>query len=147
MQPNKHRRFKMTQITETFLFNDFDLVWKNLIDQKSSYLPVITNKMNYPVDIFTTDDGIQFEIAAIGKEKSDIEILTEGETLRIKYDKTIVPHRDFIHKGIAKRSFDFAWKISKELDLMKAEANMDKGLLTITVPYAKDRAQKQIFIK
>ena len=59
----------MTQITETFLFNDFDLVWKNLIDQKSSYLPVITNKMNYPVDIFTTDDGIQFEIAAVGKEK------------------------------------------------------------------------------
>jgi len=137
----------MTQLTETFLYNDFDLVWKNLFDQKSSYLPVITNKMNYPVDIFTTDTGIQFEIAAVGKDKSDIEILTEGETLRIKYDKVDGPKREFIHKGIARRSFDFAWKISKELDLAKAEANMDKGLLTITIPYAKDRAPKQIFIK
>jgi HSP20 family molecular chaperone IbpA len=137
----------MTQLTETFLYNDFDLVWKNLFDQKSSYLPVITNKMNYPVDIYTTDNGIQFEIAAVGKEKSDIEILTEGETLRIKYDKGIEEKRDFIHKGIAKRAFDFAWKISKELELSKAEAAMDKGLLTISIPYAKDRAPKQIVIK
>jgi len=137
----------MTHFKETFLYNDFDLVWKNLFDQKSSYLPVITNKMNYPVDIYTTDKGIQFEIAAVGKEKSDIEILTEGETLRIKYDKDADEKRDFIHKGIAKRAFDFAWKISKELDLSKGEASMDKGLLTISIPYAKDRAPKQIVIK
>ena len=95
----------MTNFKETFLYNDFDLVWKNLFDQKSSYLPVITNKMNYPVDIYTTD------------------------------------------KGIAKRDFDFAWKISKELDLSKAEASMAKGLLIISIPYAKDRAPKQIVIK
>ena len=137
----------MTQITESFLYNDFDLVWKNLFDQKSSYLPVITNKMNYPVDIFTTDNGIQFDIAAVGKEKSDIEILTEGETLRIKYTKGVDEQRDYIHKGIVKRAFDFAWKISKELDLSKAEARMDKGLLSVTIPYAKDRAPKQLVIK
>ena len=137
----------MTHFKETFLFNDFDLVWKNLIDQKSSYLPVITNKMNYPVDIYTTDNGIQFDIAAVGKEKKDIEILTEGETLRIKYTKGVDEQREYIHKGIAKRAFDFAWKISKELELSKAEATMDKGLLSITIPYAKDRAPKQLVIK
>jgi HSP20 family molecular chaperone IbpA len=137
----------MTHFKETFLLNDFDLVWKNLIDQKSSYLPVITNKMNYPVDIYTTDNGIQFDIAAVGKEKQDIEILTEGETLRIKYTKGVEEHKDYIHKGIAKRAFDFAWKISKELDLTKAEAAMDKGLLSVTIPYAKDRAPKQLTIK
>jgi len=103
--------------------------------------------MNYPVDIYTTDKGIQFEIAAVGKDKSDIEILTEGETLRIKYQKNVEEQRDFIHKGIAKRDFDFAWKISKELDLSKAEASMAKGLLIISIPYAKDRAPKQIVIK
>ena len=64
----------MTNFKETFLYNDFDLVWKNLFDQKSSYLPVITNKMNYPVDIYATDKGIQFEIAAVGKDLSLIHI-------------------------------------------------------------------------
>ena len=137
----------MTNFKETFLFNDFDLVWKNLFDQKSSYLPVRTNKINYPVDIYKTDNGIQFEIAAVGKDKSDIEIITEGETLRIKYQKDVEEQRDFIHKGIASRNFDFAWKISKELDLSKAEAIMEKGLLLISIPYTKDRAPKQIVIK
>lgn len=137
----------MTHFKETLLFNDFDLVWKNFFDQSSKYLPVISNKMNYPVDIFSTKDGIQFEIAAIGLEKSDVEILTEGETLRVRYDKEQEKKREFIHKGIAKRAFDFAWKISKELDLNKGDAKMDKGLLTITIPYAKDRAPKTITIK
>ena len=137
----------MTNFKETFLFNDFDLVWKNLFDQKSSYLPVRTNKINYPVDIYKTDNGIQFEIAAVGKDKSDIEIITEGETLRIKYQKDVEEQRDFIHKGIANRNFDFAWKISKELDLSKAEAITEKGLLLISIPYTKDRAPKQIVIK
>ena len=137
----------MTHFKETLLFNDFDLVWKNFFDHKSSFLPVTSNKMNYPVDIFSTDNGIRFEIAAVGKDKSDIEILTEGETLRIRYDKEPETKREFIHKGIAKRAFDFAWKISKELDLTKANAAMDKGLLTIDIPYAKDRAPKRLTIK
>jgi HSP20 family molecular chaperone IbpA len=137
----------MTHFKETLLFNDFDLVWKNFFDQSSKFLPVTSNKMNYPVDIFTTDNGIQFEIAAVGLEKTDIEILTEGETLRIRYDKDQSEQRDFIHKGIAKRAFDFAWKISKELDLTKANAKMEKGLLSIDIPYAKDRAPKRLTIK
>ena len=137
----------MTHFKETLLLNDFDLVWKNFFDQTSKFLPVTSNKMNYPVDIFTTDNGIQFEIAALGLEKSDIEILTEGETLRVRYDKGQEEKREFIHKGIAKRAFDFAWKISKELDLTKAGAIMEKGLLSIDIPYAKDRAPKRLTIK
>ena len=137
----------MTQLRERLLFNDFDLVWKNFFDRNSNYLPITQNKMNYPVDIFSTDNGIQFEIAAVGLEKSDIEILTEGETLRVKYGKEENPTKEFIHKGIAKRAFDFAWKISNDLDISKAIAEMDKGLLCISIPYAKERAPKRLTIK
>mgnify|MGYP003648229232 FL=1 len=138
----------MTQLRESILFNDFDLVWKNFFDRNSNFLPITQNKMNYPVDIYTTDNGIRFEIASVGLDKSDIEILTEGETLRVKYasdeDK---PKNEFIHKGIAKRAFDFAWKISNDLDISKANAEMDKGLLCIDIPYAKERAPKRLTIK
>jgi HSP20 family molecular chaperone IbpA len=137
----------MTQLRETLLFNDFDLVWKNFFDRNSNFLPITQNKMNYPVDIFSTDTGIQFEIAAVGLEKSDIEILTEGETLRVKYGREEKPSKEFIHKGIAKRAFDFAWKISNDLAISKADAKMDKGLLCITIPYAKERAPKRLTIK
>jgi len=137
----------MTQLRETLLFNDFDLVWKNFFDRNSNFLPITQNKMNYPVDIFSTDIGIQFEIAAVGLEKSDIEILTEGETLRVKYGREEKSSKEFIHKGIAKRAFDFAWKISNDLAISKADAKMDKGLLCITIPYAKERAPKRLTIK
>ena len=59
----------MTHFKETFLFNDFDLVWKNLIDQKSSYLPVITNKMNYPVDIYTLSKYTISKLLSISKKE------------------------------------------------------------------------------
>ena len=137
----------MTNFKETLLFNDFDLVWKNFFDRNSNFLPIATTKMNYPVDIYTTDIGIRFEVAAVGLDKSNIEILTEGETLRVKYASDEKPLKDFIHKGIAKRAFDFAWKISNDLDISKANAEMDKGLLCIDIPYAKERAPKRLTIK
>lgn len=138
----------MTQLTETLLYNDpFDLVWKNFFDRGSNFLPIAQNKMNYPVDIYTTDDGLYFEIAAVGLEKSDIEILTEGETLRVQYRKDGPDNKDFIHKGIAKRAFDFAWKISTDLNMSKASAEMDKGLLRISIPFAIERAPKRLTIK
>ena len=137
----------MTQLRETLLFNDFDLVWKNFFDRNSNFLPIATTKMNYPVDIYTTDTGIRFEVAAVGLDKSDIEILTEGETLRVIYASDEKPLKDFIHKGIAKRAFDFAWKISNDLNISKANAEMDKGLLCIDIPYAKERAPKRLTIK
>jgi len=135
----------MTQLTETVL-KDFDLVWKNFFVPTSKYLPIISNKMNYPVDIYSTDVGIQFEIAAVGLEKSDIEILTEGETLRVIYDKEEKETKAYIHKGIAKRAFDFAWKISPDLNISKATANMESGLLCISIPYAKERTPKRLMI-
>ena len=53
----------------------------------------------------------------------------------------------YIWRGIGRRSFDLAWKISSDLDLHKASATMDKGLLTIDIPFAESRAPKQLTIK
>jgi HSP20 family molecular chaperone IbpA len=135
----------------TQLLNDFDLVFKNFFDHQSRFQPVVGNKMNYPVDIFLKDDKLHFEIAAVGLKQSDIEILTEGETLRVKHDKNEVGdpmyNNEYIHRGITRRSFDFAWKISTDLDLSKAAATMRDGLLQITIPYAEDRAPRRITIK
>ena len=135
----------------TQLLNDFDLVFKNFFDHQSRFQPVAGNKMNYPVDIFLKDELLHFEIAAVGLKQSDIEISAEGETLRVKHDKQEIGdsgyNNEYIHRGITRRSFDFAWKISTDLDLSKAEATMKDGLLRITIPYALDRAPRRIDIK
>ena len=61
--------------------------------------------------------------------------------------KTEEIDRSYITKGIAKRSFDLAWKIASKFNLIKLEASMDRGLLIIDIPYAEEKAPKKVTIK
>jgi len=139
----------MTQLTKFagFDLDPFDLLWKNFIDHDSRFNTLL-EKVNYPTDIYETADGITFELAVVGLDSKDIVIETQGEVLRIKYNKE--KHEDetkYIYKGIAKRSFDLAWKVSSKFDLPKLEAQLEKGLLTIKVPFAETAKAKTIQIK
>lgn len=126
----------------------FDIVWKNFFDVNSKF-NTIENKINYPVDIYETEKGLCFELAVVGLDKEDLDIQTESDTLRIKHDKkeTNIPSDAYYQKGIARRSFDLAWKVSSKLDLSQLEATLDKGLLIINIPYAIDKAPKRVEIK
>ena len=54
---------------------------------------------------------------------------------------------EYIHKGIARRSFDMGWKVSPKFDLTKIKATMANGLLKIIVPVSEDNKPKSITIK
>ena len=79
----------------------------------------------------------------------DIDIEVQGDVLRIKYAKAKEdePITNFIHKGIARRSFDLAWKIASKFDLTSLEATIDKGLLKIEIPLSDESIPKKIQIK
>ena len=124
-----------------------DIFWKSFLDGHSKF-NTIDNKINYPVDIYETEKGLRFELAVVGLDKEDLDILIEGDTLRVTYDrKTNDEERSYVQKGIAKRSFDLAWKVALKFDLTKLEAKLDKGLLVIDIPYADEQAPKKIKIK
>jgi len=89
-----------------------------------------------------------FEIAAVGLNKEDIEIVTEGDVLRIKYKKEDKQEeRAIVYKGIKRSSFDLAWKVASKFDLSKADAKMDKGLLSIEVPFSESKKPNVLLIK
>ena len=54
---------------------------------------------------------------------------------------------DYIHKGIARRSFDMGWKVSPKFDLTKINATMANGLLKVVVPVSEDSKPKAVTIK
>ena len=90
----------MTQLLRPFELDPFDLLWRNLQDTQSHFA-AITQKVTHPVDIFETQDGIRFEVAAVGLSREDIEILVEGDLLRIKYEKVHpFDQETCIYKGI-----------------------------------------------
>lgn len=140
----------MTQLTKSISsweLDPFDLLWKNIFDDNSKFSTLV-DKINYPVDIYEEDNGITFELAVVGLEKDEIHIEVQGENLRIKYEKPKdTTERFHIYKGIARRSFDIAWKVSSKFDLSKLDASLDKGLLKIFVPLSEERKPKMIEIK
>ena len=124
----------------------FDIVWKNFMNSSSTF-NTLTEKINYPVDIYEIEEGLRFELAVVGLDKEDLDILVESDTLRITYDRQVEEiERNYIAKGIARRSFDLAWKVASKYDLTKLTAAMNKGLLVIDVPYAESKAPKRVLI-
>ena len=127
-----------------------DLLFRNFFDTGTTFQSYTENKPNYPVDIFTTDEGLAFNIAAVGIDKKEIEIETTDNTLKVIYEKgqNDAPSEfDYIHRGIARRAFNLGWKISPKCDISKISATMDKGLLSIFIPYTKEATPKSVTIK
>jgi HSP20 family protein len=132
---------------------EMDLLWKSFFDKNAHYRPISEKAVQHPVDIQETDNGLKIEIAAVGLEKSDIDIIVDSETLRVAYRKTEDDKTKekneyrYLHRSIKKAGFDIAWKVSSKYELSKLEAGLDRGLLTLNIPFAKENKPKKIEIK
>ena len=126
----------------------FDILVRNFFQEAGHYRPVVESKLSHPVDIYERDNGLGLDIACTGISKKDIEILIEGNMIRVNYDKpNIEDLGEYIHKGIAKRSFNLGWKIDSKFDLSKATAEFINGLLRIIIPFAEGKEPKVLKIK
>jgi HSP20 family molecular chaperone IbpA len=59
-----------------FELDPFDLLWRDLFDHNSRF-SAITQKVTHPVDIYETPNGIKFEVAAVGLDSKDIDIMID----------------------------------------------------------------------
>ena len=131
----------------------YDLLFRDFFKSELDFQPAIQAKLTHPVDIFETKHGLHFEIACTGLSKSDVELNIEGDVLKISYSKDAeaadaeAQGRNYIHRGVAKRSFNLGYKIASKFDLSKAEAMMENGLLSILIPFAEEAKQKTLKIK
>ena len=127
--------------------NPFDILVRNFFQEAGAYKPLAETKLPHPVDIYERDNGLGIDIACTGISKEDIEILIQGNIIRVNYERPKEELDDvFIHKGIAKRSFNLGWKIDSKFDLSKASAEFKNGLLVITIPFAKGSEPKTLKI-
>ena len=134
------------EIIRPFELDPFDLLWRDLFETNSRF-SAITQRVTHPVDIYETEDGIRFEVAAVGLDSKDIDINIDNDQLRIKYEKPQIENEESaIYRGIKRSSFDLTWKISTKFDLSKLEAGLDRGLLTLDIPTAEGKAIRRIEI-
>lgn len=128
----------------------FEVLMKDFFNTDSLFDKIDDCAVNYPVDIYERDEKLNIEIAAVGLDKEDINITVESDVLKVEYrkkqDETGIKD-SYIRRGVARRSFNLGWKIGQQFNLEKLEANMDKGLLMITIPYSEQAKPKKITIK
>lgn len=143
----------MSTLFQERYLSPFDLLFKDFFKSDLNFQPAIEAKHSHPVDIFETDKGLHFEVACTGLSKEDVELNLEGDILKISYSKDAeaadveAKGRNYIHRGVAKRSFNLGYKIASKFDLSKAEAMMENGLLGIRIPFAEEAKPKSIKIK
>ena len=127
--------------------NPFDILVRNFLQTANGYAPLAESKLPHPVDIYETETHLVFDIACTGVSQEELEVQTQNNTLRVNYSK---PEKDddakYIHRGIAKRSFNLGWKIDSKFDLSKANAEFENGLLKIIIPFAKGSELKTLKI-
>lgn len=135
-------------------FNEeFDLLWKSFFDSNSGYKPIKEKVASIPCDIQETENGLLIEIAAVGLDKDDLDIIVDSETLRVAYRKSEKEEEEekneyrYLLRSIKKASFDIGIKISSKYDLQKMEAKLEKGLLILDIPFAKENKPKKVTIK
>ena len=129
----------------------FDILYRNLFKADEAYAPALNSKQPHPLDIYYDQEGLYFEVACTGLTKEDILIEVESDVLRISYDKpkeeTPTDLSGYIYHGLSKKSFSLGYKIAPKFDLTKIDAEMENGLLKLSIPLTKEAKPKSIKIK
>jgi len=137
----------MTKLTP-YGTSPFDILFKDFFKTDVDYQFADTTKLNHPVDIYEAKDGLNIDIACVGLTKKDIDLNIEGDILRVEYKKE-AGHSgaEYIQRNIAKRAFNFGWRISRRFDLGQLEAKLENGLLHLHAPLADEAKPKSVTIK
>jgi len=137
----------MTQLTH-FGTSPFDILFRDFFKSEEEFAPFNQIRVNHPVDIYEAKDGLNIDIACVGLTKKDIDLTIEGDILRVEYKKDKGSNdAEYIQRNIAKRSFNFGWRISRRFELGKLEAKLQNGLLHLYAPLAEDSKPKSVTIK
>ena len=131
-----------------FGLSPFDILIKDFFNTDTEFRPAHQTKINHPVDIYEANDGLNIDIACVGLTKKDIEITVEGDILKVEYNRDkSKKDESYVHRNIAKRSFNLGWRISRRFDLSKLNAKLELGLLQLSAPLTEDNKPKTVTIK
>ena len=71
----------------------------------------------------------RLEIALAGFKKKEVKVYTEYGKLYVTADKEDKDDSQYVHKGLAQRSFQRAWTVSDDTEVR--DVKFEDGLLTI----------------
>ena len=98
---------------------------------------------SYPrYNLIESSGGFKIDIAVPGWNKTELEIIADGEELHIKGNKTIKldEGEKFLHQGLSLKSFERRFILNP--DLQVTDVGLQDGLLTIQLTRTPNSKRK-----
>lgn len=135
------------------LFSDFDRLFNELATPNRS----TTEALNYPADLYETDEQLVLEMAVPGLEAQNLDISVEDRKLVIKasFNKEGISTNDsegqnkdrrYWMQSISRKDFSRSLKLPNSVDVDAINANVENGLLTLSMPKVAEAKVKKIEI-
>jgi HSP20 family molecular chaperone IbpA len=119
---------------------------KELVSKEEKTVPARYFVPN--TDIFETDDALVVVMEIPGVEKKDVEVSVENDTLRVegRIDFRKYEGLEPLYAEYNVGHFARAFSLSNKLDQAQISAELDNGVLTLTLKKAKEAMPRRIAI-
>ena len=99
-------------------------------------------------DIFETDDALTVLMEIPGVEKKDLDVALENDVLRIdgRIDFAKYEGMDPVYTEYNVGHYSRSFSLSNKIDQARIGAQLDDGVLTLTLPKAKEAQPRRISI-
>ena len=89
------------------------------------------------------EDESQLEMALAGFTDQEVKVYTEKGNLVVEGKKAKADDREYVHRGMAQRSFTRTWSISEDTEV--SGVTFENGLLVVTMTRVVPEARKKRF--
>ena len=93
--------------------------------------------------IQVNEDESQLEMALAGFTDQEVKVYTEKGNLVVEGKKAQADDREYVHRGMAQRSFTRTWSISEDTEV--SGVTFENGLLVVTMTRVVPEARKKRF--
>ncbi len=107
-------------------------------------------EMAFPIDLYESDENVSVKAVLPGVKPDDVDISVSDDALTIKGEAKFeeeTAEESYYRHEIRYGSFSRTIPLPTKVDLEKAAADFEHGVLTITLPKAADVRPKTIKVK
>lgn len=126
--------------------------WNPMFNEEDEFFnfPMVRTNNAPSLDIYQDKDNIYAQVALPGVDPEKINISIENNVLTLESSvekKSEIDEKNYYRKEIRYGSFHRSVQLPTQVDGDKAEAEYEKGILTISIPKKEEVKSKKIEVK
>jgi len=116
------------------------------LDRMFNHLGSINQDVSYPpYNLVKVDENTySLELALAGFKSDEVKVFTENSQLVVEAAKEDTDGREYVHRGLASRSFTRTWTLSEDVEVK--EVKFEDGILSVALSrIVPEKHQKRLW--